>query len=146
MTSFDPIKALDALTIRPASESRALAVVEPKRLYRYENQYDRITLYSFHVLKETPKGFWIDNWGKKKFVLSGDDGKRFAYETKEAALKSFERRKVLQIEHLKVRLQDAQHVLFCIKGQTPQEVEDFTPEYTDQKGGRYFYEVKEDFA
>lgn len=50
----------------------------------------------FKIIKETPKGFWIELNGlteEKKFVLKGE-GKRFAHEKIEWALYSFYRRKL----------------------------------------------------
>lgn len=47
-----------------------------------------LNLDKYSVLKKTPKGFVIDYWGTKKFVLEGD-GKRFAYPTIEQAFESW---------------------------------------------------------
>lgn len=97
-----------------------------KNLYRYTEDFsfeeyenaDELRLIEFKVEKETKCGFWIrehKNYGKLKFVLSGDNGKRFAYETKEAALLSFIIRKERQILHNEIAVRLAKHPLYIAK-------------------------------
>lgn len=62
-------------------------------LFRYNdcNYYeeytdaDHLLLEKYKVIRETPKGYWINNGIKEKFVLKGE-GKRFAYVNIELAL------------------------------------------------------------
>ncbi len=77
-------------------------------LYRYDDYHDSempyVWLRSFKVLRDTPKGYWIEEWegaGEryKKFVLKGA-GKRFAYLSKDDAWDSFRRRKERQVNIL----------------------------------------------
>ncbi len=70
------------------------------KLYRYQRDTSDeswielfpIELIEFETIKETEKGYWIEVLGKLKFVLKSQTGKRFAYETKEAALENFKAR------------------------------------------------------
>ena len=72
---------------------------EPKYLYRYDyTRWDtpRLVLEKYPILRETPKGYWIDSnrgyWPvTEKWVAAGAGG--FAQETPEAALRRFIRRK-----------------------------------------------------
>ncbi len=116
-----------------------LIVVPLKVLYRYENNSDEIALYFFRIVKETSQGVWIDHWGKKKFVLKGDDGKRFGYRTKEAALKSFQRRKVIQIRILSAQLQNSKTALQSVHGLTPSQVESLEG-FKTMESVRYIYD------
>ena len=73
------------------------------KLYRYETDKSteeftgNLELKEFLIEKETEKGYWITVNRKKKFILKGGNGKRFAYETKELALNGFIKRKERQI-------------------------------------------------
>lgn len=104
------------------------AELQVMKLYRYEDvqyagsldEYDniipgsgtlRIHLREYLVLRETPKGVWINHHGKEKFVLNRSK-KRFAHPTKEEALKSFKRRKKSQLLHLEHQLARAKKALF----------------------------------
>lgn len=92
-----------------------------KVLYRYQEdrsfefwgQVEELLLKEYLIIKETPRGNWIrehGNYGKPKFVLKGD-GKRFAHQTKELALKSFICRKNRQYEINKGLMKSAKHYL-----------------------------------
>ena len=102
------------------------------KLYRYEAWYtDHHTaaaLLSYTVVRETPKGYWIDLWAsglhkdtfketraahpeRFKFVLKGNDGKRFAYTTTDAAWASFRRRKQRHLLILNVQMVRARRAL-----------------------------------
>jgi len=116
MSSFDfiPLKV---------SSSRELVPVPPNVLWRYESNADEVKLYAYRIISETSKGVWIDHWGKKKFVLHGDDGKRFGYRTKEAALISFKKRKSRQIKLLVGQLQNVEKVWQDLVGKSVSDVE-----------------------
>lgn len=116
-----------------------LVVIPPKVLYRYENHYEKVVLYSFPILKETPRGVWIGHYGKQKFVLAGNDGKRFGYSTREAALTSFRKRKTRQIGFLSVQLDNVKFALTSVAGLTPQEIEKVEG-FLNMAKGNYFYE------
>jgi deoxyribodipyrimidine photolyase-like uncharacterized protein len=62
------------------------------------------------VAKETPKGCWIDVYGKRKFILN-DAVKRYACPTKELALQSFIARKRRQCAILRAQLENAEGLL-----------------------------------
>lgn len=77
----------------------------PRCLYRYDTsssdpQHAYPYCQAYPVRRATARGLVIDVWGVEKFVLSGSEGKRFAYTTKEAALCSFIKRKERRLEHL----------------------------------------------
>ena len=79
----------------------------------------KIHLYTYLVLKHTPKGVWINasprfSFGHKKFVLK-DARRRFACPTKEEALESFFARKKRQIGILRTRADDAEEALLKAK-------------------------------
>lgn len=70
--------------------------------YRYhETWYEysgvRVWEQKLEVLKETPKGVWLDDWGNRRFVLR-DARKRYACPTRQEALESFIARKRRQRE------------------------------------------------
>lgn len=82
-------------------------------LYRY---YDYLTtsgvalgLQEWPVDKNTLCGYWISP-GKKKFIHAFTH-KKWAHETKEAALKSYYARKKTQIKILKMQLERAELAL-----------------------------------
>jgi len=54
-----------------------------------------VSLETYEILRKTPKGAWVQCFGKDKFVLLAAK-KRFACPTKEEALKSFVARKSTQ--------------------------------------------------
>lgn len=85
--------------------------------YRYEEQRfteeEKVVERTFHLLKETPCGWWIViprtsilQWGKpvKKWV-SKTARKRYAYPTRKEAIRNFLARKRRQIAILKWRLE-----------------------------------------
>jgi len=84
-------------------------------LYRYydvphKGGYVQVVLQTFPITKKTPKGFWIDNLGIPRFVLSGAY-KRFACLTKDEALESFMARKKRQIKILTAQCKNATKAL-----------------------------------
>ena len=85
--------------------------------------HHEIGCLTYAVLKETPKGFWIDYGGEKKFVLN-DSRRRFAHRTQAEALTSFIARKQAQVRILKSQLKAAEAALWLAqqeqaKGVTP---------------------------
>jgi len=74
----------------------------------------RVDLFvsEYYVIKETPKGVWIESYGTKRFVLH-DSRKKFAHPTIESARESFIYRKKRQIKILSAQLKNAQQALEC---------------------------------
>lgn len=68
----------------------------------------------YSLVKETPKGYWINNeiFCKKSRWVSWTTRKRFAYPTKEEALKSFIRRQEERIRILTYQIKDSRVGLF----------------------------------
>jgi len=91
------------------------------KLYRFERGFNsgsyfgyELDLRELEVLKETDKGYWVECWrsaNNKKFTLKGIEGKRFAYETKEAALNNFQIRTQRSVEFCEKNLKDAKGYL-----------------------------------
>ena len=85
-------------------------------LYRYDSYYSSeysVTLYckEYRIIKETPRGHWVEiGFSSKRFVLK-DARKRFACSTKEEALESFRARKRRQIGILRHQLRLAEAAL-----------------------------------
>ena len=97
-----------------------------KVLYRaeplmYTNRMLEIFYEEYTILKHTPKGVWIEHpqYGhtKGKFVLLSGK-KRFAYPTKEEALKSLYYRKKRQLIYLKNQVEVAETVINMIDNNT----------------------------
>lgn len=102
------------------------ATSERKYWYRIENRtessgwddfseigsghHEVLKLWALPVLKHTPKGVWVDNFGQRKFVLL-DSRKQYASPTKEAAMEAFKARKKRQISIINARLKSAQAAL-----------------------------------
>lgn len=70
--------------------------------YRYwtYNSPPYIGLDELRVIRQTPAGVWLDNYGTEKFVLLGE-GKRYAYPTKELARESYLIRCRWRLTHLR---------------------------------------------
>lgn len=68
-------------------------------LYRIVDAGDTWEIREYPVIKETPKGKWIqDTWfDRKRFVLN-NSRKCFAHASKEKALDSFVYRKMFQLK------------------------------------------------
>jgi len=80
------------------------------------NHWDiRLELQTFNLVKETKKGYWIcsgnpnqvNKLKEEAYWVSKTAKKRFAYPSKEQALKSFICKKELQIKILNMRLSEA---------------------------------------
>lgn len=84
--------------------------MEINKLYRYDvENWDGTTLHGqdFKIVRHTPKGFWIDVWGKEKWV-NNYSNKRYAYPTKKEALESLIKRRTRYISILKARLKQSE--------------------------------------
>lgn len=68
----------------------------------------RVEIREYRVLKETPKGLWLEPCGarRKRFVLT-DARKRFAAPTRIGAVNDLVARKKAQLRHAKDRLDRA---------------------------------------
>lgn len=76
-------------------------------LYRVESSLSGyLRGVKFKVVKETPKGYWIDEFGFKRWI-SKTGKKRYAYPTMIEAINSFCCKKHRYAIHLKRRLDDA---------------------------------------
>jgi len=78
-----------------------------------------VELRKFAITKRTPRGFWIDHYGMRRFVLAPDrkhGGKRFAYPDIVLAKESFIRRKQAQIGHAEQTLRRANYALDIMAG------------------------------
>jgi len=96
---------LDALLV-----CRKEPEITADNLYRYEG-YEEVYLVPFKIQKRTKKGCWIHWYGSKlKFVLN-DGRKRFAVETREAALANFIVRKNKQLKILQSQVQNTLYAL-----------------------------------
>lgn len=73
--------------------------------YRYDSHNQDIVLNEYQLIKETPKGYWINVYYNEfnKWV-SKTSIKRYAYPTKKEALNSFIQRKIRQQGILKNQL------------------------------------------
>lgn len=91
-------------------------------MYRYVNCGETILCVELPVLRETPKGKWVDEYGISKFVLN-DSHKRYAHETKINALVSFIARKTRQLGILKAQHDVTVSVLAAAKANTPEQLD-----------------------
>lgn len=112
------------------------ALVKP-RLFRFVDgrgtdgltgdDYFELLLEAYTIERFTPKGYWINVFGEKKFVLKADPngGKRHAYADPVLALESFLIRKQHHIHHLRRRLEQAEGGYAIAKGlvQTTKQME-----------------------
>lgn len=100
--------------------------MSPEKVYRYHDYVTNVGVhvgeYEYKVLKETPRGYWIqlypsrwENRVSRKWVNKYSK-KRFAYPSKEEALASFLARKRRQIQILQSQL-DRAKVALSIKSQ-----------------------------
>lgn len=78
------------------------------------NTYVEIILESYPVLRYTPKGFWIDNHGKEKFIAH-HWRKKWAQLNLAEARHAFQKRKELQYKILTNQLENIDRVLYAIK-------------------------------
>lgn len=85
------------------------------KFYRYDDTVYadigvRVNKFEYELIRETPKGYWINAYGEK--WISKTAKKRFAYPTEEEALESFKARKKRQIEILEYQLRNARMALY----------------------------------
>lgn len=71
----------------------------------------KVECYSYDLIKETPKGYWIGKFGLFKKWVSKTSKKRFAYPSESEARHAFICRKTRQIEILESKLKRAQTAL-----------------------------------
>lgn len=94
-----------------------------ERYWRYDDssyEDSEPFLQAFKVVRRTPKGLFLDVYGREKFQLSGEDGKRFAYSTVELAKRSYIKRKNRAILLLKAQLHKQENMLhFAETGNMP---------------------------
>ena len=103
-------------------------------MYRYEAHGESIVLYTLVVIKATTCGKWVKHqYGKPKFVLN-DAVKRYAHDTKAAALESLRRRTSRRVVILTAQLGASQLILGRLTGATPETVV-MTPDHFE-----FFYE------
>ena len=88
-------------------------------MYRYKQSFGELHLLEFEVIRTTPAGKWIkpaigtfsiNDYGKRFVKNVGK--KRFAYETKEAALINFIKRTERHIMFAKSNIKSAEQALY----------------------------------
>ena len=113
--------------------------MDVKQFYRYElmryssvDQFGdsipttpRLTLTQYGLVRETPKGYWIEAYykGGDAHSLRHSDQrwipkvskKRYAYPTKEEALDNYIRRTTIRVGHLESQMNDAKHGMYLAK-------------------------------
>lgn len=99
-------------------------------MYRYTNGSGGVIILEHHrVISLTPMGKWVEAYGVKKFVRN-DTRKRFAHETKAAALEAFIARKNRQACILGAQLKNVNDCLKRAEGATPETLK-VHPDYFD---------------
>jgi hypothetical protein len=82
--------------------------------YSYGEGSVDVVLDEYRVISHTQKGYWIDNFGKKKFVL-GTARKKFAHLNKKDAKESFIARKQKQYKIYSSRIQSVLKALKAVE-------------------------------
>ena len=87
--------------------------------YRYADvqHMDRVHIYkyTYQLIKETAKGYWIDvGYPQKGKWVSKTSKKRYAYPTREEAKENFIARKKRQISILSGQLENAKAALYYV--------------------------------
>ena len=72
---------------------------------------------TFKVTKHTKCGVWLETWKGPKFVNKSSH-KQFACPTREAAIDSFRRRKLVQLRILTSQIENCKAQIFAINDQT----------------------------
>ena len=75
----------------------------------------RIRVDEYKILKDTPKGYWIESSYCEKTWVSDTSTKKFAHRRLEDAITAFQARKKAQVRILKARLFVAEHELELAK-------------------------------
>lgn len=78
----------------------------------------------FPVVRRTKCGCWVEEYGKKRFVLD-QAKKKLAYPTKELARESFVRRKERQIQILNKRLEEVRTLLSVLARERVSEIREY---------------------
>jgi hypothetical protein len=89
--------------------------------YRYETircegsllQFADVELKTIPLIKETEKGYWIGKYEWQKKWIPKESRKRYAYPTKEEALKNYILRTEKRIKILKSGLSTSEQALDC---------------------------------
>lgn len=77
-----------------------------------ENGRVALSVEKFHVLRETPAGYWLlTDWPEKYKRWAPKLGSRYCQSNMADALTSFNIRKRAQLKHLRARLAKCEHVL-----------------------------------
>jgi hypothetical protein len=74
----------------------------------------QVSHLKFEVLKETPKGVWIDYCFDKRFILNKCK-KQFASPTVEIAIEKFKKRNARYQQILRARLKSAEEALLYVE-------------------------------
>lgn len=97
-------------------------MTEPQVYYRYDchhfEYHSQIRAQELVVIRVTPRGVWVSDYGRKKFVLN-DAKKKYACPTKEMALASFIARKERQIDILTAQLERITNALKAAQAYNP---------------------------
>ena len=106
-------------------ESDLVPAPVPEYLYRLESYwYDSPTphlrMHKFLVVKETPAGKWINDYGGRRWV-SNTTRKRFAHPTEDEAREAYRHRKLAYVRHSRDRLRRAEAELAAVTTETPKE-------------------------
>lgn len=92
-------------------DAKRYSVVIDADREEYGVSHPKLELYTFDVIRETPKGYWINPYLGGARWVSKTSRKRFAHATQEEALEGFLERKKAHIRHCKSRLKRAQEDL-----------------------------------
>lgn len=102
-------------------EVRRYSVVIDAEREEYGVSSPKLELLTFDVIRETPKGYWIDTYFGDTRWVSKTSRKRFAYPSKEEALEGFINRKKAHLKHCQSRLDRAKSDL--------REAQRYSPEF-----------------
>jgi hypothetical protein len=76
----------------------------------------------FYMVRETPAGYWIAEWGIGEKWVSKDAKKRYAYPNRALAFESYIKRKEKQVKILTAQLATARQRLFVAQRGAPDPV------------------------
>lgn len=92
-----------------------LTIVPVPIMHRYYDYGGQVLHQECRILSTTRAGCWVDDYGKKRFVLAKAT-KRWAHETEEGAMVSFLARKHRQIAILAARINLIQEAVDSASG------------------------------
>ena len=102
----------------------SLPLTGPQVYYRYDchhyEYHSQIMAQELMVIRVTPSGVWVNDYGRKRFVLNGAK-KKFAHPTKELALASFIARKERQITILTAQFERITNALKAAQAHNPNQ-------------------------